>query len=86
MKKVIFITTVVLFILMLFPVELPAQCAMCGASVQSSEEGAEMAAGLNTGILYLLVIPYVIFMTFAVVIFRTIRKNKKVEQTAYFQN
>ncbi len=68
------------------PVGLHAQCAMCGASVQSSEEGAEMAAGLNSGILYLLAIPYLIFMTFAVVIYRTVKRKKHEEQKIYIQN
>jgi hypothetical protein len=37
-----------------------AQCAMCKASVENniSEGSAGLAAGLNTGILYLFVAPY----------------------------
>lgn len=39
-----------------------AQCAMCTASVESSnnETGDSIANGLNKGILYLMAIPYVI--------------------------
>ena len=38
-----------------------AQCAMCKASAESSlKEGNKTAAGLNTGILYLLVMPYLL--------------------------
>jgi hypothetical protein len=40
-----------------------AQCAMCKSTVESgSANGESMARGLNTGILYLMAIPYVILM------------------------
>lgn len=39
-----------------------AQCAMCKASVENnvSEGSAGLSAGLNTGILYLFVTPYLL--------------------------
>lgn len=75
-----------LLITLTAPVNLDAQCAMCGASVQSSDEGAEMSAGLNAGILYLLLIPYLIFMTFAVVIYKTVKRKKQQEKALFYQN
>ena len=40
-----------------------AQCAMCKSTVESDmENGNSMAQGLNTGILYLMAIPYIILM------------------------
>jgi hypothetical protein len=40
--------------------DVQAQCAMCRASVESSasDGGAGLAAGLNRGILYLMLAPY----------------------------
>ncbi len=42
--------------------ELLAQCAMCRASVETNinEDGVGLAAKLNTGILYLFVMPYLL--------------------------
>jgi len=40
-----------------------AQCAMCKTSLESDlENGGSIANGLNTGILYLMTIPYLILM------------------------
>ncbi len=40
-----------------------AQCAMCKTSVESDlKSGGSIATGLNTGILYLMAIPYIILM------------------------
>ncbi len=36
-----------------------AQCAMCRAALQS-EEGTAQAEGINNGIVYLMIIPYVL--------------------------
>ena len=41
-----------------------AQCAMCKTTAESDlNNGGSIANGLNTGILYLMAIPYVILMT-----------------------
>lgn len=43
------------------PVLSSAQCAMCKAVAESStESGSTVATGLNGGILYLMVFPYLI--------------------------
>ncbi len=86
MKKIQVIVLMLCAISLIAPVHLSAQCAMCGASVQSSDEGLEMAAGLNAGILYLLLVPYVIFMTFAIVIYKTIKRKKQQENTLMYNN
>ena len=40
-----------------------AQCAMCKTTASSDlENGGSIANGLNTGILYLMAIPYIILM------------------------
>ena len=46
-------------VLVLVAYTLDAQCAMCKAAVESGNE----SSGLNTGILYLLLTPYLLVMT-----------------------
>ena len=61
MKKLLTFS-VLLFALILIPEFAEAQCAMCQASVESSlREGSPVARNLNMGILYLLVMPYLLF-------------------------
>lgn len=86
MKKIMLLTLVLLSLTIIGTHDMQGQCAMCGATVQSAGEEEGMIAGLNKGILYLLAIPYLIVMGFAVVIVRSIRRKKQVEQTAYIQN
>ena len=45
--------------LIFFVINLNAQCAMCRA-VLESEEGQSTAKGINNGIIYLMVIPYIL--------------------------
>jgi high-affinity nickel permease len=48
-----------------------SQCAMCKASVESDlKNGGSIGTGLNTGILYLMAIPYVILITGAYFFFK----------------
>lgn len=46
--------------LMLSGTELHAQCAMCKAAAETSmkEDAGSIARGLNSGILYLMAVPY----------------------------
>ena len=62
MKKCIIIIFLSTFSLFLFPKESSSQCPMCRASVESAmkEEGNTKGLGLNDGIIYLLVFPYII--------------------------
>ena len=61
-----------LFVLiMLSQADAFAQCAMCKASAESDlNSGGTIAKGLNTGILYLMAIPYILLMTGAYFFFR----------------
>ncbi len=55
-----------------------SQCSMCSANVESNlrdGSGLQMGKGLNTGILYLLSIPYVLG---AIGVFVWLRKNKNI--------
>jgi hypothetical protein len=56
-----------------------AQCAMCRASVESSQNGDEkmsnLGRGLNRGILYLMAIPYILVGTVGFLYYRSNRKK-----------
>ena len=48
-----------------------AQCAMCKAAPTSNlEGGGNIANGLNTGILYLMAIPYILIASLLAYVFR----------------
>lgn len=60
MKKHFFIL-LILIALVLLPNITEAQCAMCKASVESSQgQKNSVAGGINQGILYLMAVPYVL--------------------------
>ncbi|NEM98079.1 hypothetical protein GXP69_10265 [Pontibacter sp. BT327] len=60
-----------------------SQCAMCRASVESnvgtggSEGSNSVGSGLNMGILYLMVIPYVLIGTVGFLWYRSNKKKKE---------
>ena len=51
-----------------------AQCAMCKAVVESGE--VSQAEGLNSGILYLMIFPYILVGTLLYFIIKNKRKKK----------
>ena len=61
-RKVFFAISFLLVLFLLNMPEASAQCAMCRASVESnvSDGGIGIGAGLNRGILYLMLAPYVL--------------------------
>lgn len=68
MKKIV-------LILFIFVVQVSnAQCAMCKAVVESG--GESQAEGLNSGILYLMVFPYLLVGALFYFIIKSRRKNK----------
>ena len=61
MKKVAFIILLLAVCAFSMPAQVSAQCAMCTVSAeQSVKNGNTQGVGLNTGIIYLLVIPYLL--------------------------
>ena len=63
------------FILLLLITQIGyAQCAMCKAVVESGNPSE--AEGLNTGILYLMVFPYLLVGTLLYFIIKNKKKNK----------
>jgi hypothetical protein len=55
-----------------FFLQTNAQCAMCRA-VLESEEGQNTAKGINNGIIYLMVIPYILIGGLGYFIFRKLK-------------
>lgn len=68
-----------IFVLIAWSSELQAQCAMCRA-VLESQPGQSAAEGINQGILYLMVFPYLLMAGVAYMIWRSRKKSKKQEQ------
>lgn len=60
MKKYTFILAIIL-VLVLLPNITEAQCAMCKATVESSQgQKNSVAGGINQGIIYLMIVPYLL--------------------------
>jgi len=64
--------------------DLMAQCPMCKTSLEEARKnGTEVGSTLNTGILYLLALPYTIAMVFGLIWWRN-AKLKKAKAAANF--
>ncbi len=67
--------TITFYLLLLaFSLNTSAQCAMCKAVVESGD--AELAQGLNNGIVYLMAFPYLLVGALFYSIYRYKTKNK----------
>ena len=62
--------------LLLFPIIANAQCAMCRAAIESEGNGTK-AEAVNDGIVYLMIIPYVLVGAIGYAIYR-MRKNQTI--------
>lgn len=64
----------------MFIIVLPAeaQCAMCRA-VLESEEGGQAAKGINNGIVYLMIFPYLLVGGVGYAIYRSRKKAREKE-------
>ncbi len=65
--------------LLLTPSLADAQCAMCRA-VLESEADQSAAKGINDGILYLMVFPYLLIGGVGYAVYRSRRKKKTVSE------
>ncbi len=84
MKKYYFILFI-LIALVLVPNITEAQCAMCKATVESSQgQKNSVAGGINQGIIYLMLIPYVlmafIFRKQIVTVWKLIRGKRVADE------
>lgn len=74
--KLLFI--VLLLLITVLPAE--AQCAMCRA-VLESEEGGQAAKGINNGIVYLMIFPYLLVGGVGYAIYRSRKKARAQENS-----
>ena len=64
-------------IALLFTINVNGQCAMCKAVVETNlESGDTKGMGLNNGILYLMAIPYIAAIVFAILYYIQSKKSK----------
>lgn len=84
--SILFLIAVLTFNFQLLTFNCTAQCAMCKTSVESDlAAGGSIGEGLNTGILYLMAIPYVILMVGAYFFFKkSIDAKIKTWRNKYF--
>ncbi|MHA7130039.1 hypothetical protein [Algoriphagus namhaensis] len=77
MKKLLSLILVVVMS-SLVTVAVQAQCAMCRASVENNVSNGDtsIGAGLNNGILYLFVMPYLMAMVIAFFWYRSAKRKK----------
>lgn len=61
---------VLMAFLVLATLDAEAQCVMCKAVAEDSAADGSLGRGLNSGILYLMAIPYAIMAFFAWFVFR----------------
>ena len=66
------ILAIILGAFLIVPHEALAQCAMC-RGVLESEGNADVAEGINDGIVYLMAIPYVLIAGIGIAIYRKMR-------------
>lgn len=71
-KKILFL----LLFIMLLPVASEAQCSMCRAVLQS-EASQTAAKGINDGIMYLMIFPYLLMGGVAYFVWRSFKKGKE---------
>lgn len=72
---------VLLMMLLVSSVVSNAQCAMCRAQLENNVSNGTpgIAAGINTGILYLLVMPYLIVLVLGYFWYKSSRKNANTQ-------
>ena len=78
MKQIVIIVVLLFSLQLVAPIVVNAQCAMCKATLESNAQNdkSKIGAGLNTGILYLMVIPYMILGTLGYLWYKNSRKPK----------
>ena len=64
----------ILIIILLASIDLDAQCAMCRAVLESDESG-QAAKGINNGIMYLMIFPYLFIAGVGYAIYRSRKRN-----------
>jgi hypothetical protein len=79
----IFFAGLMMLTLSLITTDAYSQCAMCRATVESNvgtgstDSDSDVGAGLNTGILYLMAVPYLLVGTIGFLWYKSNQKKKK---------
>ncbi len=73
--KIIFTILIILFSFE----NVEAQCAMCRAVLENNADNS-VAEGINDGIVYLMIFPYLLMGGLGYYIYRTHRKQRQAEQ------
>jgi hypothetical protein len=82
-RKIVMIAFVAVLALLLSAnlMELAAQCPMCRMSAESNlNNGGTVGRGLNTGILYMLAMPYLIVGCIGIWWYRNRKKDQQVTE------
>ncbi|WP_294818421.1 hypothetical protein [uncultured Flavobacterium sp.] len=66
---------IAVFFLLVFPVLANAQCAMCRAALESSD-GNIKAEAVNDGIVYLMILPYLLVGVVGYAVYKLRKKRK----------
>jgi hypothetical protein len=76
MKKIFWLVVLVVVVSV---VDVNAQCAMCRSTLENNFSNGDpgIAAGINTGILYLLVMPYLAVMLLGYSWYKSTRNARK---------
>jgi hypothetical protein len=75
MKKLMLLFVLIVVILVMFSPDIAAQCPMCKMSAESNlRDGGTAGKGLNTGILYMLALPYLLLSLLGYLWYRNRKK------------
>ncbi|HEB62217.1 MAG TPA: hypothetical protein ENI82_03600 [Bacteroidetes bacterium] len=78
--KIISILALTFVLQMTCPSPVQAQCPMCKIAAESDlKNGGTQGKGLNTGILFLLMMPYVLVLGIAVVWYKNRKPESEIE-------
>lgn len=72
--KTKFILLLIVFFIAILPIE--AQCSMCRAVLQN-ESGGKAAKGINNGIMYLMIFPYLLVGGVGYAVYRSRKKARQ---------
>jgi hypothetical protein len=77
-SKILITITFLLVFILLQNLGLQAQCAMCKSNLEMARQGGGTNVGntLNSGILYLLVLPYLVAGVFGFIYYRNYKLKK----------
>lgn len=79
MKKALILFSIIFIVMFFMHVDVEAQCAMCRAQLETSASNPDAKnTGINSGILYLMLFPYIIIAIIAYMWYRSSLKSKAV--------